>query len=216
MNIFRVLSSSLVTFDSLQLDKISFSFKDIKVLTNLSLNITKGDAFGIIGPSGAGKSTLLNILLGLLDPSSGSIKINGKLMTKHISAWRELISFVPQEPVLFDASIRDNISFGMSNLSDKEIWAALKSVKLDSLISNQREGLDTFIGERGGNFSGGQKQRLSLARALIRKPKVIFLDEFTSALDSNVENGYGIFGGKSASNKAYIPTYFPNNGWLSY
>ena len=178
---------NLDTFESLLVDNISFSYKNVKVLTNFSLTITKGDTFGIIGPSGVGKSTLLNILLGLLDPCDGSIQVNSHSMSKHIDAWRGLISFVPQEPVLFDASIRENISFGTSHYTDDEIWAVLKSVKLDSLISNQREGLDTFIGERGGNFSGGQKQRLSLARALLRNPKVIFLDEFTSALDEKVE-----------------------------
>lgn len=180
-------SENLSHFQKLELDNLSFSYGKRNILSNISLTINQGDSIGIIGPSGAGKSTLLNILLGLLEPSDGKIKVNDSLLTENIDAWRNLISFVPQEPVLFDGSIRENISFGSLNFSDDEIWAALKSVKLDSMILSQREGLDTEIGERGGNFSGGQKQRLSLARALIRSPQVIFLDEFTSALDTIIE-----------------------------
>jgi ABC-type multidrug transport system fused ATPase/permease subunit len=117
----------------------------------------------------------------------GEIKLNGSPLLDDIYAWREIISFVPQEPILFDASIRENICFGNNNITDAKIWEVLKIVKLDALIRSERQGLDSIIGERGSNFSGGQKQRLSIARALIRNPSVIFLDEFTSALDREVE-----------------------------
>jgi ABC-type bacteriocin/lantibiotic exporter with double-glycine peptidase domain len=176
-----------LNFKYLELSNISFSYDDIEILRDFSLKVEKSDIIGISGPSGSGKSTILNLLLGLLTPQMGEIKLNGSPLLDDIYAWREIISFVPQEPILFDASIRENICFGNNNITDAKIWEVLKIVKLDALIRSERQGLDSIIGERGSNFSGGQKQRLSIARALIRNPSVIFLDEFTSALDREVE-----------------------------
>lgn len=178
---------SSLSFESLELANISFSFDDIEVLKDFSLHVKKGDIIGICGPSGSGKSTILNLLLGLLEPGTGKLTLNGKPLQAHLHSWRDMISFVPQEPILFDGTIRENICFGSNEFADEDIWAVLKIVKLDILIKTQRNGLDSMIGERGSNFSGGQKQRLSIARALIRIPSVIFLDEFTSALDREVE-----------------------------
>jgi ABC-type bacteriocin/lantibiotic exporter with double-glycine peptidase domain len=176
-----------LVFSSLELQKITFSYGSKNIFTDLNIKIEHNDSVGIMGPSGSGKTTVLNIMLGLLKPDSGEVLLNDCNLYSSLSSWRNQISFVPQEPILFDDSIRENITFGQKNITDHAVWEALKLVKLFDLFQGYDQKIDSKIGERGSNLSGGQKQRLSLARALVRNPKVIFLDEFTSALDKEVE-----------------------------
>ena len=179
--------NSNLVFSSLKLKNITFSYGAKDIISDLNIKIEHNDSVGIMGPSGSGKTTALNIMLGLLKPDSGEVLVNDSNLYSSLNSWRKQISFVPQEPILFDDSIRENITFGQKDISDHAVWEALKLVKLFDLFQNYDKKIDSKIGERGNKLSGGQKQRLSLARALVRNPKVIFLDEFTSALDKEVE-----------------------------
>lgn len=159
------------------------------VINDLSLEIRKGESVALIGESGAGKTTLADIILGLLQPQEGHVKIDNEDVFATLSQWAKLIGYVPQSVFLFDDTIRNNIAFGLpeEEIDDQLIWRALEQAQLKTMVENFEKGLDTIVGERGIKFSGGQRQRIAIARALYYNPDILVLDEATSALDSETE-----------------------------
>ena len=171
--------------------KINFKFtEDLYVLKDLNLNIKKGQTIGIIGESGSGKSTLIDLLLGLHEPISGEILIDGSINCQLRQTWRNKIGYVSQSIFLIDDSIKNNIAFGVpeNKINEERINRIIKDVRLDKFIQNLAIGLDTKVGERGVQLSGGQRQRIGIARALYNEPEILILDEATSALDTETEN----------------------------
>lgn len=178
----------------IELRNVSFAYSnhlERKVIKNFSLTIDKDTSVGIIGKSGSGKSTLMDIMLGLLQPSDGNLIIDGQIIDHHnVKSWQKLISYVPQNIYLADTSIAENIAFGIpyEEIDINRIYEAAKMAYIhDFIIGNLENGYNTLIGERGVMLSGGQRQRLGIARALYKKPKVLFMDEATSALDIETE-----------------------------
>lgn len=158
---------------------------DKLVLNNFSIKIEPGESIAFVGGSGAGKSTILNLLIGFGTPQEGKILIDKiNMVNLNINQYRSQIAVVPQTTILFSGTIRDNITYGLSDISDEVVNDVIGEVGLDDLLQTMPEGINTKLGEHGGNLSGGQRQRISIARALIRKPKIIIFDEATSALDS--------------------------------
>ena len=155
------------------------------VLQNFNLHVEAGECVAFVGASGSGKSTVMNLIIGLLTPTSGEIRIDDKPMSElNLSEYRHFISVVPQNSILFSGSIRDNITYGLTNYSEEELMQAVEKANINEFLKDLPEGLDTDVGEHGGKLSGGQKQRITIARALIRNPKILILDEATSALDN--------------------------------
>lgn len=178
--------------NSLQLKGISYHYQNNgkNILDGLDLVIHKGESVGIIGQSGAGKSTLADIILGLHIPQKGEILIDGINITDIPYEYSRVIGYVPQNVYLVDGTIRENIAFGeeKNSIDDKRIEISLKQSKLYDFVMNMEDGLDTIVGERGVKFSGGQRQRLAIARALYRNPQILILDEATAALDNDTES----------------------------
>jgi ATP-binding cassette subfamily B protein len=155
---------------------------------NIDFSVDPGETIALVGPSGAGKSTILNLVIGFIRPSSGKILIDGLNMEEiDLRSYRRHLSIVTQETILFDGSIRENITYGMQSVPDSVVMAALEGANAHGFVSELPGQLDAEVGERGSMLSGGQKQRLAIARALIRDPRVLVLDEATSALDSKSE-----------------------------
>ena len=155
------------------------------VLEHLNLHIKQGETIAFVGPSGAGKSTILNMVIGFSKPSGGRILIDGNDITKlNLNSYRKYIAVVPQTSILFSGTIRDNITYGLDDISDEQLQQVLLASNLKEMIDVLPDGLDTRIQEHGGNLSGGQRQRISIARAFVRNPKILILDEATSALDT--------------------------------
>ena len=171
-----------------------FDFKDVTfrynnidrpVLHNLNLHVDKGETIALVGESGAGKSTILNLVIGFNQVNSGEVLIDGHNMKDiDLRSYRKYLAVVPQTSILFSGTIRDNITYGVDNVDEATLDEIVKAANLTDLINSLPDGLDTMVGEHGGKLSGGQRQRISIARALIRNPKVIVLDEAKSALDS--------------------------------
>ncbi len=159
-------------------------------LNHVSARIERGSMTGIIGSSGSGKSTLLDIILGLLEPDSGSVRVGGADIRSSLAGWHRSIGYVPQSIYLFDDSLRRNVALGTDDgaIDDARVWRALADAKLDELVRSWPEGLDARVGERGVRLSGGQRQRIGIARALYHDPPVVVLDEATSALDTATES----------------------------
>lgn len=157
-------------------------------LDNFSLTVEPGETVAVVGPSGAGKSTLFQLIERFRDPQAGSIRIDGVDLTRADPAEvRRRIALVPQESVLFAASVRYNILYGKPGASDEAIWEAAQAANAADFLRELPEGLDTFIGEGGARLSGGQRQRIAIARALLRDAPILLLDEATSALDAESE-----------------------------
>lgn len=177
--------------DKITIDEVTWHYPNVKenVLDGISLDIPKGQSVAFIGKSGAGKTTLADIILGLLTPQNGGIKIDGVSIADISSDKSKLMGFVPQSANLLDDTVRRNVAFGVKDedIDDVQVWRALEQAQLKELIENSKEGLDTRIGERGIRFSGGQKQRFAIARALYSDPDILILDEATSALDTETE-----------------------------
>lgn len=177
--------------DAIRLEKLSFQYpeSDKWILKDADLTIQKNTSVAFIGSSGAGKTTVADLILGLLEPQSGKVTIDGMDIRNHMQSWHNCIGYIPQTIYLMDDTIRANIAFGIpeDQIDEQAIQKALKEAQLDEFVSTLQDGLDTVIGDRGVKLSGGQRQRIGIARALYRNPKVLILDEATSALDNDTE-----------------------------
>lgn len=177
--------------DKIVLDHISFTYPNTEkpIFTDAHMEVHKGQSVGIMGPSGAGKSTIVDILLGLLHAQEGTITCDGVNIFDDYASWLGKIGYIPQAIYLIDESIRDNIAFGIDadKIDDKRIWEVLEEAQLKEFVEELPDGLDTTIGDRGVRISGGQRQRLGIARALYHNPEILVFDEATSALDGDTE-----------------------------
>jgi len=175
---------------SIEFQHVDFSYPDRNyVLKNLSILIKKGQMTALVGHSGAGKSTIADLILGLQSPSKGMVlldEISIDLFNKN--SFRKKIGYVPQDPVLFHNTIRKNLLWSNASATDLDLWKALQMANAKEFVKDLPKGIDTMVGDRGALLSGGQRQRISLARALIRRPEVLILDEATSSLDVESEN----------------------------
>ena len=183
---------SPLKFESkIELKSLSFSYPSRKEfsISDISLDIKKGEAIGIIGETGSGKSTIINLLTGLLKPSSGKIEVDSLDINSNLNDWHKKIGYVPQSVYLLDDSIRKNIAFGLKeeNIDNDLVQKAIEKANMKKFIDNLKNGLETFVGEKGIRLSGGQQQRIGIARALYRNPEILILDEATSSLDQVTE-----------------------------
>tara|TARA_B100000315_G_C14502703_1_gene553090 strand:- start:268 stop:1320 length:1053 start_codon:yes stop_codon:yes gene_type:complete len=171
---------------------ISFSYESGKrtEINDITINIKKGTSVGLIGRSGSGKSTLVDIILGLLEPNKGGIYVDDKNINILKSYWHKQIGYIPQDIYLLDDTIRNNITFGLQEdkINEKFLSEAIKVSQLENFVKLLPDKLNTIVGNRGVRISGGEKQRIGIARALYNKPKVMILDEATSSLDLDNEN----------------------------
>lgn len=176
--------------NSLEVKNVSWTypFAHTETLSNISLTLYKGESIAFIGSSGAGKSTLADIILGLYKPQSGEILSDGIDIYSIPKQWSKVIGYVPQTVFMLDDTIRNNILFGLPLESDEQIWNALEKAQLKEYIEKLPNKLNTYVGERGIKFSGGQRQRLAIARAIYQQPEILVMDEATSALDTETEN----------------------------
>lgn len=183
----NLASSGLVNFNKLiSLKNITLKYSENLVLNNINLDIKKNDFIGIVGNTGSGKSSLSHILLGLINPSSGSILCDGESIFKNIRSYQKNIGYVPQNIFLLDDTIKNNITFG-STLDETKLSKVIKLASLEKFVQDRPKGLEQIVGEKGLKISGGEKQRIGIARALYRDPKILILDEPTSALDQTTE-----------------------------
>ncbi len=177
--------------DKIVLDHITYAYPNTEknIFTDAHMEVKKGQSVGIMGPSGAGKSTVVDILLGLLRVQAGTITCDGANIFDNYADWLSKIGYIPQSIYLIDESIRDNIAFGIDGdkIDDRRIWEVLEEAQLKEFVEELPEGLDTTIGDRGVRISGGQRQRLGIARALYHNPEILVFDEATSALDNDTE-----------------------------
>lgn len=177
-------------FQSLEISDLSFRYRDSKdnIITQLDLDIKKGEWVAIVGQSGSGKTTLLEIILGLINPTSGSVYINGiAIQDVDLHSYYQLIGYVPQDVFIYDDTIANNVTYWDNNIDANRLAQAIRLANINSLVSNSKGGLNEILSERGGNISGGQKQRIAIARSLYRKSDLIILDEATGSLDKNTE-----------------------------
>ena len=177
----------------IQLKDVSFSYRrnSQPVVDSVNLSIPIGSRIALVGRTGSGKTTIAHLLLGLLQPESGQLLLDGiPVSATDLPAWQANCALVPQDIRLFDGSIRDNVAFGLDHelIDDEDVWAALNTAQFDDVVAQMPYGLYTMIGENGVKLSGGQRQRLALARAFYRGAKVLVLDEATSALDNRTEH----------------------------
>ena len=171
-------------------DNVAFKYEETEkhVLSDFNLEVKPGESIAFVGESGAGKSTVLNLLIGFYRPTSGSVSVDGIPFDEiDMQSYRNKIAVVSQDVILFSGSIKDNITYGLSSVTDEHLNKVIEMANLQDVIAEMPSGLDTKIGEHGGKLSGGQRQRIAIARALIRDPDVILLDEATSALDNKSE-----------------------------
>jgi len=179
----------------IELESVSFGYpsRDDDVVNRVSLSIPEGSFAGFVGSSGAGKTTLVDLMLGVLEPKSGQVIISGYAPKEAIKLFPGAISYIPQDVVVVNGSIRKNVTLGFEEgvIPDEFVWDALKIAHLDDFVNNLPEKLDSSVGDRGTKLSGGQRQRLGIARAMVTKPKLLVLDEATSAMDGELELNIG-------------------------
>jgi ATP-binding cassette, subfamily B, bacterial PglK len=177
--------------NAIQLDKIRFRYPNQKEysVNDVTLSIPIGKSVAFIGESGAGKTTIVDIILGLLHPEKGTVKVDGEDLHNQIGLWQQKIGYIPQSIFLSDDTIRGNVAFGVDSkkIDDKEVWRALEQAQLKDFVESLPDKLDTTVGERGVRLSGGQRQRIGIARSLYHDPEILFMDEATSALDNETE-----------------------------
>jgi ABC-type multidrug transport system fused ATPase/permease subunit len=168
---------------------LTYPGKDTPAISNISLTIPVGEFTAIVGPSGAGKTTLVDVLLGVLNPDEGTVYISGLHPQSTVSKWPGAISYVPQDVVIAEGTIRENVALGYprEEATDELVMRALRVANLDQFIETLPQGIDTPVGERGAKISGGQRQRLGIARAMFTHPHLLVLDEATSSLDGETE-----------------------------
>jgi ABC-type bacteriocin/lantibiotic exporter with double-glycine peptidase domain len=180
-----------VSFQNLSLQQIYFNYLGMvqPALKDVSFQIRKGETIGLIGTSGSGKTTLVDVLLGLLEPQSGNIQINGQPLKDNLEEWRNQVAYLPQQVFLLDNSLRGNVALGEeeSEIDEVRLREALRQARLTELVEQLPEGVKTILGERGVRLSGGQRQRVALARAFYHGRSLLVMDEATSALDNETE-----------------------------
>lgn len=196
-NIYTRVEKNLSQFEplefnaSVEVKNLSFKYPGLlnNVLNDVTFNVNQGTFLAIAGSSGAGKTTLVDLILGVIPPTHGQIRISGMSCRDAISRWPGTISYVPQDVYISNASIRKNVALGLDDdeIEDSRVRIALKKAQLEEFVNGSATGLDMEVGERGSKLSGGQRQRLGIARALYSKPKLLVLDEATSALDGETE-----------------------------
>jgi len=177
--------------DRLVVDGVTFAYEGgvAPALRNVSFSIARGESIGIVGSTGAGKSTLLDVMLGLLEPTSGSVEVDGQSIHASPVAWHRKLGVVPQSTFLIDDSLRRNVAFGLDDdeIDNARVAESIRLAQLDVFVASLPDGLATIVGEAGVRFSGGQRQRVAIARALYRDPEVLFFDEATASLDNVTE-----------------------------
>jgi ABC-type bacteriocin/lantibiotic exporter with double-glycine peptidase domain len=158
-------------------------------IVNISLEVKKGERIGLIGESGVGKTTILNVVSGLIRPTCGSVFVDGRDVAESLDEWRSKVGLVAQTAFMVDASVRTNVAFGYpeESIDEDKVWWALGRARVIDVVSGLPEGLSTPIGDRGARLSGGQVQRIAIARALYKEPEILILDEPTSSLDQATE-----------------------------
>jgi len=168
---------------------VTYPGAEMPAIAEASVSLASGESLALVGPTGAGKSTLADLVLGVLEPEIGAVRVSGMRPTDAVSRWPGAMSYVPQEVIVLNGTIRDNVALGLPTdaVDDDIIWEALERSHLADMLRREREGLDTTVGEHGVRLSGGQRQRLGLARALYTRPRFMVLDEATSALDAETE-----------------------------
>ncbi|MER2095165.1 MAG: ABC transporter ATP-binding protein, partial [Aerococcus urinaeequi] len=174
---------------AIQFDDVTFGYGERNTIENITADIKPGSFFGIIGGTASGKSTLVNLLLRNDDVNQGQIIINDSLIQNlDLNAYRQKIGLVPQSASLFTGTLRDNLLMGKKDISDQDLWQALEIAQAKDFVAQNDQGLDMPVRQGGKNFSGGQKQRLTIARALVGQPQVLILDDSSSALDFATES----------------------------
>ena len=173
---------------TIRFENVHFSYGEVNVLKDISLELPKGRFVTVIGPSGSGKTTMADLLIGLLRPQEGEIWIDDMpLKEVDVKQWRQMIGYVPQETLLLHESVFTNVTLGSKGISESDVEAALKAAGVWDFVNGLEKGMHTTVGERGSTISGGQRQRIAIARALANKPRLLILDEATTALDPVTE-----------------------------
>lgn len=168
---------------------VDFSYDDKSpVLHGLNLTVSAGETVALVGESGSGKTTIINLVIGFNHPTGGQVLVDGEdLSMMDLPSYRQYLAVVPQNTILFSGTVRENITYGIPDVTEEQLWDAIRAAQLESTIEQLPDGLETRVGEHGNKLSGGQRQRICIARAIIRDPQVIIFDEATSALDSVTE-----------------------------
>ena len=174
---------------SIVFQKVNFGYDDVNVLSDIDIEINRGERIALVGPSGAGKSTIVDLILGLYAITSGSMLIDDRPVdTFDIHEWRKQVAIVPQETVLFNDTLWQNIQFGKPTATKEEVVEAARAARVDEFAAQLPNGYETLIGDNGTNLSGGQRQRIAIARAFLKDAVILILDEATSALDADNEH----------------------------
>jgi len=191
-DLIKVKNEKSIPIDSngeIELHDVSFSYTENGpyILKNANLKIERGQSVGIKGPSGAGKTTTIDLILGIIKPQEGYISYCGVDIENLSDTWNKHIGYIPQNIMLCDDTIRNNVAYGETNPDDDKVWAAIEEAQLKKFVLSEKDGLDTMVGESGVRLSGGQRQRIGIARALYNNPDILVMDEATSALDNETE-----------------------------